>query len=169
MPLRQDKMDIKIISEKENKLFKRKEIEMEAVAEVTPSNVDVEKFICDKFSIEADQLKIKGIYGSFGVQKFKILANIYDSFEDKDKTEVKAKKVRDAEKKAYGEELKKIADERKATKEANEKEEAEKKEAEAKPVEAEEKAPAGVPRETSPEVSTEGKVKAPKIKAEASE
>ena len=136
-------MEIKIISEKENKLFKRKEIEMEAVAEITPSNADVEKFICEKFSIGADKLKIKGIYGSFGVQKFKIFVNIYDSFEDKEKTEVKTKKQRDAEKKSRDEELKKVAEERKAEKVAGEKKE--------------EVTPKGVPRETSEEVSTEGK------------
>jgi len=85
-------MELKIIDEKENLLFKRKEIKMEITREVTPSHAEVEKIISEKFSAPFDLIKIKKISGKFGSKKFEINANIYSSKEEKENTEIKSKK-----------------------------------------------------------------------------
>lgn len=90
---------MKIIEQKENPLFGRKEIIVEVVSNVSPSNPEISKLISGKFSAPEDGVKVKGIYGSFGAHKFKVLANVYKSKEDKEKTERKTKKEIEAEKK----------------------------------------------------------------------
>ena len=47
----------------------------------------------DKFKVSEDSIKIKGIYGKFGSQTFEVIANIYSTIEDKNKTEQKTKKL----------------------------------------------------------------------------
>lgn len=111
-------MEIKIIEEKPNELFSRKEIKLEILSNVTPSHAEVEKLISEKFNTDADKIKIKDIQGKFGVQKFIVNASVYDSKEDKDNFEIKTKKQRDAEKKSRIEEEKKLAEEKKAAAEA---------------------------------------------------
>lgn len=128
-------MEMKIIDEVNNSLFNRKEIQLEISNISTPSNVDVEKLISEKFSTDAENIKIHNIQGKFGVQKFLVQANIYNSKADKDNFEVKTKKQREAEKKAAEEEAKKLAEEKKkAAEEKAAAEEAAKAEAE-KPAE----------------------------------
>lgn len=105
--------EIKILKEKENQLFNRKELEFEIEADVTPSHIDVEKLISEKFSTDSEKIKINKIEGKFGLRKFLIIAKIYDSKEDKDNFEIKTKKQREAEKKAIEEERKKITEEKK--------------------------------------------------------
>lgn len=89
-----------IIKETENPLFKRKEIELEVQAEVTPSYVDVKKMLVKKFSVKLDTIRIKKIHGSFGSKTFLITANIYNTKEDRDSTEHFSKKEKEAMKKA---------------------------------------------------------------------
>jgi len=84
--------NFKILQEKENPLFNRKEIQINVESEVTPSNLDTEKLISEKISTQIENIKIKKILGKFGSKTFTIIANIYDSKEDKDKTEPKSKK-----------------------------------------------------------------------------
>lgn len=84
--------NFKIITEKENPLFNRKEIQASVEAEITPSSEDVKTLISEKFSVQAGSIKIKKISGKFGSKVFTIVANIYKSKEDKDKTEPKSKK-----------------------------------------------------------------------------
>jgi ribosomal protein S24E len=91
---------MKILEEKENPLFNRKEIKLEIESNVTPSHADVEKLISEKFSTSPENIKINQIKGKFGVQKFLVLVNIYNSKEDKDNFEIKTKKQREAEKKS---------------------------------------------------------------------
>jgi ribosomal protein S24E len=98
--------NFKILEQKENPLFKRKEVITELHAKVIPSKTEVEKLVSDKFSVNPESLKIKKIEGKFGSRKFKIFVNIYESKKDKDSTEVKPKKQREAEKKAAAEALK---------------------------------------------------------------
>ncbi len=107
-------MKVKIINEKQNELFKRKEVVLEISSEVTPSNTEVEKWLADNYKTEADAIKIKNILGKFGSQIFKVKANVYESFEDKDSTEVKTKKQREAEKKALEDKLKTESESKKA-------------------------------------------------------
>ena len=111
-------MEAKIIEEKPNELFNRKEIKLEISSNVTPSHADVEKLISEKFDVDASKIKINDIKGKFGVQKFLVNASVYASKEDKENFEIKTKKQRDAEKKARIEEEKKLAEEKKAAAEA---------------------------------------------------
>ena len=93
-------MELKIINQKENPLFKRNEIEASIEAEVTPNKQEVKKLISEKFSIPPETIKLKGIHGKFGSKTFRVRANVYNSAEDKEKTEPKTKKEVEAEKKA---------------------------------------------------------------------
>ena len=85
-------MEPEIIQEKENPLFNRKEIQLSIEAEVTPSNSDMEKLICEKFSTQIENIKIKKILGKFGSKTFTVFANVYASKKDKDYIESKKKK-----------------------------------------------------------------------------
>ena len=93
-------MHLKIIQEKENPLFKRKEIIAEIMAVVTPSVKEVEDLLSEKFSKPSKNIKIKNIKGKFGAQVFKVEANIYDSEEAKEQIEIKTQKEKGAEKKS---------------------------------------------------------------------
>ena len=114
-------MELKIIREKHNLLFNRKEILAEIDSEITPKIIEVEKILSEKFSKPIENIKTKRIKGKFGSKTFEINANIYDTLEDKERTEIKTRKQRAAEKK--------IKDERiKSEKEAKKAEEASKEE-----------------------------------------
>tara|TARA_Y100000310_G_C20670239_1_gene809859 strand:- start:1731 stop:2111 length:381 start_codon:yes stop_codon:yes gene_type:complete len=84
--------NFKLIEERENKLFKRKEIKFEVQAEVTPSRIEVGKLITKEFSTTLDKVKIKKIHGKFGSKKFSVEFFIYETEDDKNKTESKRKK-----------------------------------------------------------------------------
>jgi len=92
-------MELKIINQKENPLFNRKEIEFNSRAEVTPSKQEVQKLISEKLSAPIEAIKLKGIHGKFGSKNFTIKANIYNSIEDKERIEPKSKKEKEIEKK----------------------------------------------------------------------
>lgn len=146
-------MEMKIINETENLLFSRKELRLEIEAEVTPSYVEVEKLISEKFSTNIENIKIDKIEGKFGVQKFLIIAKIYKSKKDKYNFEIKTKKQREAEKKEAAEAAKKAKEEKKkAEEEKKAAEEAAKAEAE-KP--AEEKTEEAPKEEMKEEIKTE--------------
>ena len=84
--------NFKLIEEKENPLFNRKEVVFEVQAKITPSRTEVEKLISEKFSTQAGNIKIKKIHGKFGSNNFNITSFIYKSEEDKNKIEPKTKK-----------------------------------------------------------------------------
>ena len=110
-------MEIKILEEKENQLFNRKELQLEIESVATPSHVEIQKLISEKFSVDSEKIKINKIEGKFGSQKFLIIVKIYNSKEDKDNFEIKTKKQREAEKKEAEENAKKAADEKKKAEE----------------------------------------------------
>ncbi len=85
-------MELQISEEKNNALFKRKEITATAEAESTPSREEVLKVLTEKFSVPVENIKIKGIHGKFGSKTFNIQANIYEFAEDKETIEIKKKK-----------------------------------------------------------------------------
>ena len=85
-------MELEIIKETENSLFKRKEIQFSLDAEITPSEKEMIELISDKFSTQAENISLKGIHGKFGSKTFTINANIYDSSEEKEAVEQKKKK-----------------------------------------------------------------------------
>ena len=84
--------NFKILEEKENPLFNRKEIQASIESQVTPSNSDIKKLISEKFSTQIENIKVKKILGKFGSKTFKIFANIYTSKKDKEDIEPKSKK-----------------------------------------------------------------------------
>jgi len=83
--------NIKIVSEKENPLFSRKEVIVEIKNEVSPKRTDMENSLGEKFSINSEFIKVDRIIPKFGSKIFTISARIYKSKEDKDNTEPKIK------------------------------------------------------------------------------
>lgn len=83
---------MKIISQKENILFNRKEVRAEIESETTPKKQDVEKFLSEKFGVPNEGVEVKKISGKFGSKNFEITAFIYDSKELKEQIEPRQKK-----------------------------------------------------------------------------
>lgn len=84
-------METKVINEKQNNLFKRKEVLFEIESDSTPSYPDMENLASKKFSTLKENVKVKGIRGKFGSKKFAISIFIYDSEQDKNEIEPKIK------------------------------------------------------------------------------
>ena len=98
------------INEKENKLFNRKEIQINIKAEVTPSHKEAKELISKKFSIQPENIRIKKISGKFGTKIFTISANIYPSEAEKNKIEIFSKKEAEKEKKSEPEKIQEVAE-----------------------------------------------------------
>jgi len=99
-------MELKILKQAQNPLFKRQELLANVDAKVTPTHNEIKKLISDKLSTQSENIKIKNIKGSFGSNTFEISANIYDSKQEKDALEIKKKREKQEEEKLI-EELKK--------------------------------------------------------------
>ena len=84
-------MKFEITKEKDNPLFKRKEIQAKLETDVTPSKSEVIKLISEKFSSPSENINIKGIHGTFGTKEFIVTANIYNSKEEKNMEKKKKK------------------------------------------------------------------------------
>jgi ribosomal protein S24E len=83
-----------VTHEKENPLFKRKEVVITLHSSASPTSANIKKQIAEKFSSPEEAIKIKQINGNFGSNEFTIIANVYHSEKDKNKLEpetVKAK------------------------------------------------------------------------------
>jgi len=78
-------MELKILQEKQNPLFARKEIQAEIQVEVSPTKAETEKMLSEKFSTQLECIDLRNIKGEFGSNNFKIIAHIYSSKEDKEK------------------------------------------------------------------------------------
>ncbi|MGA2130090.1 MAG: 30S ribosomal protein S24e [Candidatus Pacearchaeota archaeon] len=85
-------MEIKILEEKNNPLFGRKEVKGTVESEINPSRVQILEVISKKFSSPVENIKIKNIRGNFGKKTFTIEANVYTSEKEKNIVEVKKKK-----------------------------------------------------------------------------
>jgi len=81
---------------------------VEISSEITPNAIEIGNILSKEFSKPVENIKIKRIKGKFGTKFFNIEANIYELMEDKEKTEIKTQKQRNAEKKARMEGSKKI-------------------------------------------------------------
>ena len=68
---------LKIINERHNSLFSRKEVIVEIKKEKAPKKEEVESIIAEKFSSSADAVKIDKIMSKFGSDIFTITARIY--------------------------------------------------------------------------------------------
>ena len=84
-------MNLKIISEKENLLFSRKEITVEMKREGSPKKSEIESSLAEKFSAAADAIKIEKVISKFGSDIFLVSAKIYNSKEDKENIEPRIK------------------------------------------------------------------------------
>ncbi len=111
-------MKQKIIEQKQNILFNRKEVVIEIEANTNPSFSESEKIISETFKTEPETFKIKKIQGRFGSNIFQISANIYDSKKEKDGIERKTKKEKEAEAKALEEKKKAQVEAKKAKEDA---------------------------------------------------
>lgn len=92
-------MEVKDIHETKNLVFDRKGIQATILSENAPSNKEVTTLLSKKLSAPEEAIKIKGIYGKFGMKEFQVKANVYKSKEDKNKIERKTKKEIGSEKK----------------------------------------------------------------------
>ncbi len=121
--LRQDKMEFKIVEEKENPLFLRKEIHAEILADVTPSMDETRKALSNHYGVEPSLIRVRSIRSSFGTNVFVVMADIYKSMDEfnrvvkKTKQEIKLeeekKKAEEEAKKVMEEEAKKESEETK--------------------------------------------------------
>ena len=91
--------ELKILEEKENPLFNRKEIKGSIESEIAPSRAEILEILSKKFSVPAENIKVKKILGKFGSKTFNVEANIYSSEKDKDSIELKKKKEKTPEEK----------------------------------------------------------------------
>jgi len=83
----------KVIFERENSLFSRKEIIAEMQNASSPKRTDVETIMSEKFSVAPDVIKIDRIIPKFGSDIFTIYAKIYKSKEEREIIEPKIKTV----------------------------------------------------------------------------
>ncbi|MEK6881438.1 MAG: hypothetical protein AABY22_17580 [Nanoarchaeota archaeon] len=83
-------------------MFGREEIEMFLNLDKTPSEIDVEKMIAEKFSSNPENVKVRLIKGNFGVKEFLIKADIYKNIEDKARFGMIKKRNRKKKKTAGG-------------------------------------------------------------------
>ena len=79
------------MNEIKNKLMKRKEVEILIECDSNPGFANAMKEIVKHFKANEEQVVVKKISSSFGRNKFKIEANIYDSVKDKMELEPKKK------------------------------------------------------------------------------
>jgi ribosomal protein S24E len=80
---------LKILEEKENSLFGRKEVVFEIVLEKAPSKEEIKELVSKKLSKDNKLIKIEGIYGGFGSKSFQIKILSYNSKEDYERVEKK--------------------------------------------------------------------------------
>ena len=81
----------KVISERENGLFSRKEIIAEMQNASSPKRTDIETIMSGKFSVAPDLVKVDRIIPKFGSNIFTIYAKIYKSKEEKEIIEPRIK------------------------------------------------------------------------------
>jgi len=100
LQLKQDKMasELKILHEKENPLFSRKEVQIIINSDKTPSKEDSLKLLSDNFSVSPECIAIKTIKGKFGRDEFTITSNLYKSEDAKNRVEPRLKKKKEAAK-----------------------------------------------------------------------
>lgn len=138
---------MKIIQNKENPLLRRREVKLIIEAEKNPTMQEAAKTVAEQFKTAEENLAVKLVKGKFGRNTFLITANIYNSKEDKDNVEPKAKAKKGKEEKA--EEKKEVGGEKKEEKPEEKKEE--KKETKEAEKEKNEEKPAEKPEEEKEE------------------
>ncbi|MBU2612217.1 MAG: hypothetical protein KKB62_00665 [Nanoarchaeota archaeon] len=125
-------MEVIVVGEKENLIFSRKEIQLDVTSNVVPKREEVANWIAKKFSTGEDLVRVNKIKGKFGVQVFRVDADVYSSKEEFKRVVKKTKQEIEKEKKTAEEKKKAETEAKKA--EAEEKAKAEEKKEE-KPAE----------------------------------
>ncbi|MEM4325921.1 MAG: hypothetical protein QXU40_01315 [Candidatus Pacearchaeota archaeon] len=87
-------MRLKTIDEKENPLFKRKEVKCVLECPSIPSRSNIINFLSEKFSIPKENIKIRKISGRFGTNLVDVEAALYSCKEEKKRLEILKKKER---------------------------------------------------------------------------
>jgi len=90
---------MKFIEDKQNVLLKRREVKLIVESEKNPTMEGSCKLLAEHFKTTEENIAVKEIRGKFGRKTFLIEANIYNSKEDKDKTEPKKKAKKGQEQK----------------------------------------------------------------------
>lgn len=72
-------MEINIVQEKENKLFKRKEIVATIEADSVPKVTETIDVLATKLSVPKENIAVGRVWGKFGSKTFEVLASVYDS------------------------------------------------------------------------------------------
>jgi len=106
----------KILNEKENPLFNRKEIQVSVESQTNPKKQEIKDLLSEKLSVPKENIKIKKIFGNFGSKTFNINANIYSSKKDKEflekENEGKVKEKHEAQEKTLESQSKVPAEEK---------------------------------------------------------
>lgn len=119
MLLRLDKkMEMKILEERQNPLFARKELKISVNESITPSKENLKKAVSEKFSVDEGLVRVVEIKGKFGSQEFIAVIDIYETVDEFKRVVKKTKQEIEAEKKAEEERLKVEEEARKAEEEA---------------------------------------------------
>ncbi len=93
-------MELEITSEQQNPLIRRNEIKGIVINNTAPHKFDIAKIIAEKYSVPVDALRVLTIHGKYGTNEFGIVANVYESKEERDKFEAVSKKEKEQETKA---------------------------------------------------------------------
>lgn len=86
------------IQNNDNKLLKRKELQVMIKADKNPGFAEVQKKIAEHFKVDESLIAVKRIDSRFGRHEFTIEAFVYHSANDKNKTERKPKVKKEAAK-----------------------------------------------------------------------
>lgn len=122
-------MSLKIITEKLNPLFSRREVRVAFDATKIPTKEEAAKLVAEKFSTKPELVRIKEIQGKFGTQIIIIDSDIYDNEKEFEFYVKKTKKEIEAEKKVEGDIRKTESEAKKTNEEATKVAKAEQKEA----------------------------------------
>ncbi|MBS3070957.1 hypothetical protein J4407_01500 [Candidatus Pacearchaeota archaeon] len=85
--------NVKVIQERENPLFSRKEIILEIKKETIPNQKEIKAVVSEKYSSSPDKIKIRKIKTKFGSKSFTVDVFVYNSANEK--TDIELKKKRD--------------------------------------------------------------------------
>jgi ribosomal protein S24E len=111
-------MSLKIITEKVNSLFGRKEVRVAIEASKVPTKEEAAKLIAEKYSTKSELVRVKEVQGKFGTTIVIIDSDIYDNEKTFESYVKKTKKELEADRKALDDKRKADAEAKKAKEEA---------------------------------------------------
>jgi ribosomal protein S24E len=95
-------MSSKILSEKHNPLYRRREFEILTEAETTPSMADATTLVADMTNSNGENITVRRIKGRFGVKTILIKADVYENAESKGRFGTFKKRVKKKKKTVKG-------------------------------------------------------------------